>query len=78
VRCHVKPVQKALTVKLVKEGDKAKTFAIGDGLNDVATILEANIGIGLSGHEGSRVVMSADCAFGQFKYLMKLLIVHGP
>jgi phospholipid-translocating ATPase len=77
VCCRVSPAQKALTVKLVKEGRKAMTLAIGDGANDVAMIQEANIGIGLFGHEGSQAAMSADYAFGQFKYLTKLLIVHG-
>ncbi|CCM05301.1 uncharacterized protein FIBRA_07515 [Fibroporia radiculosa] len=77
VCCRVSPAQKALVVKLVKEGRNAMTLAIGDGANDVAMIQEANIGCGLLGHEGSQAAMSADYAFGQFRYLTKLLIVHG-
>ena len=77
VCCRVSPAQKALTVKLVKEGRRAMTLAIGDGANDVAMIQEANIGCGLFGHEGSQAAMSADYAFGQFRFLTKLLIVHG-
>ncbi|KAI6101652.1 hypothetical protein EDD16DRAFT_1648774 [Pisolithus croceorrhizus] len=42
VCCRVSPAQKALTVKLVKEGRKAMTLSIGDGANDVAMIQEAN------------------------------------
>ena len=53
------------------------TLSIGDGANDVAMIQEANIGCGLFGHEGSQAAMSADYAFGQFRFLTKLLIVHG-
>ena len=53
------------------------TLSIGDGANDVAMIQEANVGCGLLGHEGSQAAMSADYAFGQFRYLTKLLIVHG-
>lgn len=53
------------------------TLSIGDGANDVAMIQEANIGCGLLGHEGSQAAMSADYAFGQFRFLTKLLIVHG-
>ncbi|KAI6040739.1 phospholipid-translocating P-type ATPase [Pisolithus marmoratus] len=68
---------KALTVKLVKEGRKAMTLSIGDGANDVAMIQEANVGCGLLGHEGSQAAMSADYAFGQFRFLTKLLLVHG-
>ncbi|KAJ7724330.1 phospholipid-transporting ATPase 1 [Mycena maculata] len=77
VCCRVSPAQKALTVKLVKEGRKAMTLSIGDGANDVAMIQEANIGCGLIGLEGSQAAMSADYAFGQFRFLTKLLLVHG-
>ncbi|KLO12310.1 phospholipid-translocating P-type ATPase [Schizopora paradoxa] len=77
VCCRVSPAQKALTVKMVKEGKKAMTLSIGDGANDVAMIQEANIGCGLLGLEGSQAAMSADYAFGQFRFLTRLLIVHG-
>jgi phospholipid-translocating ATPase len=77
VCCRVSPAQKAATVKMVKEGRNALTLAIGDGANDVAMIQEANIGCGLFGHEGSQAAMSADYAFGQFRFLTKLLLVHG-
>ena len=53
------------------------TLSIGDGANDVAMIQEANIGCGLLGHEGLQAAMSADYAFGQFRFLTKLLLVHG-
>lgn len=53
------------------------TLSIGDGANDVAMIQEANIGVGLFGLEGSQAAMSADYAFGQFRFLTKLLLVHG-
>jgi phospholipid-translocating ATPase len=53
------------------------TLSIGDGANDVAMIQEANIGCGLHGLEGSQAAMSADYAFGQFRFLTKLLLVHG-
>ncbi|TFK47398.1 phospholipid-translocating P-type ATPase [Heliocybe sulcata] len=77
VCCRVSPAQKALTVKLVKDGRNAMTLSIGDGANDVAMIQEANIGCGLFGLEGSQAAMSADYAFGQFRFLTKLLLVHG-
>lgn len=75
--CRVSPSQKALVVRLVKEGCNAMTLAIGDGANDVSMIQEANIGIGLFGLEGSQAAMSADYAFGQFRFLTRLLLVHG-
>lgn len=77
VCCRVSPAQKALTVKLVKDGRNAMTLSIGDGANDVAMIQEANIGCGLLGLEGAQAAMSADYAFGQFRFLTKLLLVHG-
>ncbi|KAF8328106.1 uncharacterized protein EI90DRAFT_2926464 [Cantharellus anzutake] len=77
VCCRVSPAQKALTVKLVKEGRSAMTLSIGDGANDVAMIQEANIGCGLFGLEGSQAAMSADYAFAQFRFLAKLVLVHG-
>jgi len=36
--CRVSPLQKALMVKLVKDGIRAMTLAIGDGANDVSMI----------------------------------------
>ncbi|WVQ83216.1 hypothetical protein IAT38_005355 [Cryptococcus sp. DSM 104549] len=75
--CRVSPSQKALTVRLVKEGCNAMTLSIGDGANDVAMIQEANVGVGLYGLEGSQAAMSADYAFGQFRFLTRLLLVHG-
>ncbi|CEH17441.1 phospholipid-translocating p-type atpase [Ceraceosorus bombacis] len=68
---------KALTVKLVKDGKKAMTLSIGDGANDVSMIQEAHIGVGIAGLEGAQASMSADYAIGQFRYLAKLLLVHG-
>ncbi|KAK0531607.1 phospholipid transporting ATPase [Tilletia horrida] len=77
VCCRVSPAQKALTVKLVKDGKKAMTLAIGDGANDVAMIQEAHCGVGIAGLEGAQASMSADYAIGQFRFLTKLLLVHG-
>ena len=36
--CRVSPLQKALVVKLVKDGTGAMTLAIGDGANDVSML----------------------------------------
>ncbi|KAI8997635.1 hypothetical protein BDB01DRAFT_846265 [Pilobolus umbonatus] len=77
VCCRVSPMQKAKVVNLVKKGLKVMTLSIGDGANDVSMIQEANIGIGISGEEGRQAVMASDYAIGQFRYLSKLLLVHG-
>lgn len=39
--------------------------------------LAAHIGVGISGQEGMQAVMSSDYSFGQFRYLQRLLLVHG-
>merc|ERR1711977_610289 len=75
--CRVSPLQKALVVKLVKRHLKAILLAIGDGANDVSMIQAAHIGVGISGMEGLQAARSADVAIGQFRYLRKLLLVHG-
>ena len=36
--CRVTPLQKAMTVELVKKHKKAVTLSIGDGANDVSMI----------------------------------------
>ncbi|KAF2497917.1 phospholipid-transporting ATPase [Lophium mytilinum] len=75
--CRVSPLQKALVVKLVKRHLKAILLAIGDGANDVSMIQAAHVGVGISGVEGLQAARSADIAIGQFRYLRKLLLVHG-
>jgi phospholipid-translocating ATPase len=75
--CRVSPKQKAEVVRLVKKGLKVMTLAIGDGANDVSMIQEANVGIGISGVEGRQAVMASDYAIAQFRFLRKLLLVHG-
>ncbi|KAI9276277.1 hypothetical protein BY458DRAFT_506188 [Sporodiniella umbellata] len=75
--CRVSPLQKALVVKLVKKYDKSILLAIGDGANDVSMIQAAHVGVGISGVEGLQAARSADFAISQFKYLKKLLLVHG-
>ncbi|MGH0174835.1 UNVERIFIED_CONTAM: hypothetical protein FKN15_069196 [Acipenser sinensis] len=88
--CRVTPLQKAQVVQLVKKYKKAITLAIGDGANDVSMIKgkratvstdgmrgTAHIGVGISGQEGMQAVLSSDFSFAQFRYLQRLLLVHG-
>ncbi|KAI8981435.1 hypothetical protein BDB01DRAFT_794086 [Pilobolus umbonatus] len=75
--CRVSPKQKAQVVRLVKKGLNVMTLAIGDGANDVSMIQEANVGVGISGVEGRQAAMASDYAFAQFRYLRRLLLVHG-
>ena len=74
--CRVTPAQKGAVVKLVKQR-KRMTLAIGDGGNDVAMIQEAHVGVGISGKEGLQAARAADYAIGRFRFLQRLLLVHG-
>lgn len=37
----------------------------------------AHIGVGISGQEGMQAVLSSDYSIAQFRYLERLLLVHG-
>uniref|UniRef100_A0A7N0U1E2 Phospholipid-transporting ATPase n=1 Tax=Kalanchoe fedtschenkoi TaxID=63787 RepID=A0A7N0U1E2_KALFE len=75
--CRSSPKQKALVTRLVKTGTNKTTLAIGDGANDVGMLQEADIGVGISGVEGMQAVMASDIAIAQFRFLERLLLVHG-
>jgi len=75
--CRVSPAQKASVVAMVKNGLDVITLSIGDGANDVAMIQQAHVGVGIAGEEGRQAVMSSDYAIGQFRFLTRLLLVHG-
>jgi magnesium-transporting ATPase (P-type) len=77
VACRVSPLQKASIVKLVRERTGKITLAIGDGANDVGMIMEADVGVGISGKEGRQAVLASDYSFAQFRFLKRLLLVHG-
>ena len=61
----------------MKKNLKSILLAIGDGANDVSMIQAAHIGVGISGLEGLQAARSADIAISQFRFLKKLLLVHG-
>ena len=75
--CRVSPRQKAQVVAMGKERFQKICLAIGDGANDVPMIKEAHIGVGISGHEGMQAVLASDYAIAQFRFLERLLLVHG-
>jgi len=75
--CRVNPKQKADVVLLVKHNLPVITLAVGDGANDVSMIQAAHVGVGINGEEGTQAVRSSDYSIGQFRFLKKLLLVHG-
>ncbi|MBE3044537.1 phospholipid-translocating P-type ATPase [Candidatus Bathyarchaeota archaeon] len=75
--CRVSPAQKAAVVSMVKNSLDVMTLSIGDGANDVAMIQEADVGVGIAGVEGRQAAMSSDYAIAQFRFLSRLILVHG-
>uniref|UniRef100_A0A3Q3J0D8 Phospholipid-transporting ATPase n=1 Tax=Monopterus albus TaxID=43700 RepID=A0A3Q3J0D8_MONAL len=74
--CRVTPGQKADIVTLVRKHTSSITLCIGDGANDV-NMIKAHVGVGLAGVEGGQAVQNADFALSQFRFLQRLLLVHG-
>ncbi|XP_045459534.1 probable phospholipid-transporting ATPase IA [Melitaea cinxia] len=77
VCCRVSPIQKSEVVEMVSRATGAVTLAIGDGANDVAMIQRASVGVGISGVEGLQAVCASDYSIAQFRFLVRLLLVHG-
>eukprot|EP00096_Caligus_rogercresseyi_P015172 TRINITY_DN7612_c0_g1_i1.p1 TRINITY_DN7612_c0_g1~~TRINITY_DN7612_c0_g1_i1.p1 ORF type:complete len:750 (+),score=46.78 TRINITY_DN7612_c0_g1_i1:991-3240(+) len=76
--CRMSPLQKAQIVKLIKNSPTSPiTASIGDGGNDVSMIQEAHVGFGIMGKEGRAAVRTSDFAFGKFRHLQRVLLVHG-
>lgn len=75
-RCQ--PSQKRTVLELVKyEVPNSCCLGIGDGANDVEMISAAHVGVGIEGLEGNSAANASDYSFGQFRFLQKLLLVHG-
>ena len=78
VACRARKDQKKLMTLLIKEGVPGSvTLSIGDGANDVDMINAAHIGVAVIGKEGREAVNNSDFAIGQFRFLARLLLVHG-
>ncbi|PSK42933.1 hypothetical protein B9Z65_6887 [Elsinoe australis] len=76
--CRASPSQKSGLVKAIRRRVKNSiTLAIGDGANDIAMIQEAHVGIGITGREGLQAARVSDYSIAQFRFLVKLLLVHG-
>ncbi|OHT00518.1 Phospholipid-transporting ATPase 2 [Tritrichomonas foetus] len=70
------PNIKADVVKCIKDKKKI-TLAIGDGGNDIPMISIAHIGVGIIGREGRQAAAASDFAFTNFRFLTRLLLIHG-
>ncbi|KAG5467906.1 hypothetical protein LSCM4_00992 [Leishmania orientalis] len=70
------PSLKSYVVDIVRRAGHI-TLAIGDGGNDVPMLQAAHVGVGVKGREGSQAKLASDFAIGQFRFLSKLILVHG-
>ena len=52
-------------------------LCVGDGANDIGMIRESDIGIGIKGKEGLQAYNNCDVGLPSFRYISKLLFVHG-
>eukprot|EP00466_Bigelowiella_natans_P009003 jgi/Bigna1/87603/estExt_fgenesh1_pg.C_220081 len=75
--CRLEPKEKAEIVKLMQRRENVPTLAIGDGNNDTVMIKTAEIGVGIRGVEGTSAVSASDYVISQFRFLTRLLLVHG-
>lgn len=76
--CRASPSQKANLVKSIRRYvPRIMTCAIGDGANDIGMIQASHVGIGISGREGLQAARISDYSIAQFRFLQKLLFVHG-
>ncbi|PKS07259.1 hypothetical protein jhhlp_005861 [Lomentospora prolificans] len=76
--CRASPSQKAQLIKKIRHRiPESMTLAIGDGANDIGMILASHVGIGISGREGLQAARIADYSIAQFRFLQRLLFVHG-
>ena len=76
--CRASPSQKAGLVSSIRHrSTQIVTLAIGDGANDIAMIQEAHVGIGITGKEGLQAARVSDYSIAQFRFLSKVLLVHG-
>ncbi|WPG99859.1 putative haloacid dehalogenase-like hydrolase [Acrodontium crateriforme] len=76
--CRASPSQKASLIHAIRRRvNRSVTLAIGDGANDIAMIQEAHVGIGITGKEGLQAARVSDYSIAQFRFLTKLLLVHG-
>lgn len=78
IACRVSPKQKTEIVEMVRRHEPGTvTLAIGDGANDVGMIQAAHVGIGIVGLEGQEAKLASDFSIGQFRFLARLMLVHG-
>jgi phospholipid-transporting ATPase len=77
IGCRLSPLQKTEITHFVQNDLGKITLAVGDGGNDVGMIQAADVGVGINGLEGTQAARSSDFSIAKFRFLVKLLLVHG-
>jgi P-type E1-E2 ATPase len=76
ILARVSPFVKAHVADLLRR-DGCMILAVGDGANDVSMLQSAHVGVGIYGREDSQAALSADFALPRFRFLRRLLMIHG-
>jgi len=73
------PHQKAMAVRFVRENfrNRPVTLAVGDEVNDISMIQEADIGVAVRGRGSREVGGVSDLEISSFAALAPLLLTHG-
>jgi phospholipid-transporting ATPase len=71
------PAQKASVVDMLRHRTNGVLLSVGDGANDVYMIQRAHVGVAIRGREGNQAAGASDFAIGQFRFLERLILVHG-
>ncbi|BFU23656.1 phospholipid-transporting p-type ATPase putative [Entamoeba histolytica] len=77
--CECTRKQKGEIVKIIQEGENNSVLAVGDSINDIDMINKANIGVGIikDKEEETEATKIADYSIPEFRFLVKLILVHG-
>lgn len=70
------PHHKGKIAQRIVESGK-NTLSVGDGNNDVPMLTSSHVGVGIMGKEGTQASLSADFAIPEFRFLKRLVLVHG-
>jgi len=77
--CRVSPKQKGQVISMFRKysSTDSRFLAVGDGANDMNMLRLSDVGVGITGKEGSQAANSADYAVRGFIDVYSLMFVHG-